>query len=81
MVLTEVEVSNKLYLANTFRDGSREVRLVFLLPEFLWRPVKATLWRGKEVSIIAGDERRHAPDSIIERHDRIGRRHRTRRSS
>jgi hypothetical protein len=69
MVLTEAEVANKLYLANTFRDGIREVRLVFLLPQSLWRPLKASWWKGKEVSIIAGDERgnyvlRHSDGSV-----------------
>jgi hypothetical protein len=56
MALTEAEISTKLYLANTFRSGGREIRLVFLLPESLWRPLKARWWKGKEVSIIGGDE-------------------------
>src|SRR5215208_3155780 len=56
MTLTEREISNQLYLANTFRHGDRTVRVVFLLPESLWRPLKVSWWRGKEVSLIGGDE-------------------------
>jgi hypothetical protein len=56
MALTEAEIRTKLYLANTFRSGAREIRLVFLLPESLWRPLEARWWKGKEVSIIGGDE-------------------------
>jgi hypothetical protein len=56
MALTEADISAKLYLANTFRAGAREIRLMFLLPESLWRPLRATWWKGKEASIIGGDE-------------------------
>ena len=56
MGLTEAEINTKLYLANTFRSGGREIRLLFLLPESLWRPLDARWWKGKEVCIIGGDE-------------------------
>jgi hypothetical protein len=56
MALTEADISKKLYLANSFRVGAREIRLMFLLPETLWRPLSARWWTGKEVSIIGGDE-------------------------
>ena len=69
MTLTEKEIFNHLYVANTFHHGERSFRLVFLLPESLWRPLKASWWRGKEVSIIGGDERgnyvlRHCDGSV-----------------
>ena len=56
MALTEAEIRTKLYLANAFRSGAREIRLLFLLPESLWRPLDARWWKGKEVCIIGGDE-------------------------
>jgi hypothetical protein len=56
MALTEAEIRTKLYLASTFRSGAREIRLLFLLPESLWRPLDARWWKGKEVCIIGGDE-------------------------
>ena|SRR5690348_13170937 len=69
MTITEREIFHYLYVANTFRHGERAIRLVFVLPESLWRPLKASWWRGKEVSIIAGDERgnyilRHCDGSV-----------------
>jgi hypothetical protein len=69
VALTEREISNQLYLANAFRFGERTIRVVFLLPESLWRPLRASWWRGKEVSIIGGDENgnyllRHSDGSV-----------------
>jgi hypothetical protein len=69
MTLTEADISKKLYLANTFRAGPHEIRLLFLLPETLWRPLKARWWTGKEASIIGGDEHgnyvlRHCDGSV-----------------
>ena len=69
MALTDAEITQKLYLADTFRHGDRRVRLLFLLPESLWRPLKVSWWRGKEASIIGGDERgnyilRHCDGSV-----------------
>jgi hypothetical protein len=56
MPLTEADISKQLYLADTFRRGESSIRVLFLLPESLWRPLKAPWWRGKEASIIGGDE-------------------------
>jgi len=56
MALTEAEISTTLYLANTFSTGERAIRVLFLLPESLWRPLRASWWRGKEASVIGGDE-------------------------
>jgi hypothetical protein len=56
MDLTEEEIAAKLYLADRFPAGDRQVRVLFLLPTALWRPLRASWWRGKEVSIIGGDE-------------------------
>jgi hypothetical protein len=69
MALREAEIRAKLCLADTFRHGDRRVRVLFLLPESLWRPLEASWWRGKEASIIAGDERgnyilRHCDGSV-----------------
>ena len=30
-------------------------RVLFLLPRNLWRPLKASWWKGKEVCVIGGD--------------------------
>ena len=69
MALTAADISTKLYLANRFPHGDRSIRLLFLLPESLWRPLEASWWRGKEASIIAGDEQgnyilRHCDGSV-----------------
>jgi hypothetical protein len=56
MALTEADITRDLNLNDTFVHGERSIRLVFLLPETLWRPLRASWWRGKEVSIIGGDE-------------------------
>ncbi len=69
MALTEAEITAKLYLADTFRFGERRIRVLFLLPETLWRPLRASWWTGKEVSIIGGDENgnyilRHSDGSV-----------------
>ena len=69
MTQTAADISAKLYLADTFRRGDRHIRLLFLLPESLWRPLKVSWWHGKEVSIIAGDEQgnyllRHCDGSV-----------------
>ena len=69
MALTESDISKRLYLADTFHTGAREIRLVFMIPETLWRPLKAPWWTGKEVSIIGGDEQgnyvlRHCDGSV-----------------
>lgn len=56
MALTAAHVAGKLYLGDTFRHGGRRVRILFLLPESLWRPLEAPWWRGKEACVIAGDE-------------------------
>jgi hypothetical protein len=69
MTLTEAEISTKLYLTDTFRRGEHTARLLFLLPSALWRPLRARWWRGKEVSIIGGDENgnyvlRHGDGSV-----------------
>ena len=70
MTLTERDISNKLYIANAFRHGDRVIRIVFLLPDSLWRPLRASWWKGKEVSIIGGDENgnyllRHSGGSVL----------------
>jgi hypothetical protein len=54
--LTEAEISTKLYLGNSFRVGDRTVRVMFLLPDSLRRPLKAHWWTRKEASILGGDE-------------------------
>jgi hypothetical protein len=54
--LTEAEISTKLYLANLFHVGDRTIRVLFLLPDSLWRPLKASWWTRKEASIIGGDD-------------------------
>ena len=69
MVLTEADIRAKLNRADTFRHGDRRVRVLFLLPETLWRPLAASWWRGKEAYIIGGDERgnyilRHCDGSV-----------------
>src|SRR5262245_56244072 len=69
MTLTEREISNHLYFAKAFRLGDRTVHIVFMLPDSLWRPLNASWWRGKEVSIIGGDENgnyllRHSDGSV-----------------
>ena len=56
MELTKRDISNKLYVANTFPVGDRRIRVVVLIPSALWRPLRAFWWRGKDVSIIGGDE-------------------------
>src|SRR5262245_60239394 len=56
MQLTEADIARVLYLNDTLVHGDRTIRFVFLLPESLWRPLRASWWRGKEVSIIGGDE-------------------------
>ena len=63
------DVSNTLFLTDTFRSAEHEIRLVFLLPHDLWRPLDATWWKGKQVSLIGGDEGgnyllRHSDGSI-----------------
>ena len=68
-MLTEAEIRTRLYLADTFPAGERTIRVLFLLPEGLWRPLRASWWRGKEVSIIGGDENgnyilRHSDGSV-----------------
>jgi hypothetical protein len=40
---------------DTFRSGRREYRVLFLIPESLWRPLRVEWWTGKEVCIIGGD--------------------------
>ncbi len=39
----------------TFRKDGRTIELAFLAREQDWRPLKASWWRGKEVSIIGAD--------------------------
>ena len=56
MALTESEITKRLYLAKNIVVAGREVRVMFLLPESLWRPLKAKWWKGQEASIIGGDE-------------------------
>ena len=56
MALTEAEITSKLYLAKNILLAGREIRVMFLLPDSLWRPLKAKWWKGKEASIIGGDE-------------------------
>lgn len=56
MTLTEAEITSRLYLAKNIVLAGREIRVMFLLPESLWRPLKAKWWKGKEASIIGGDE-------------------------
>ena len=56
MALTEAEITARLYLAKNVIVAGREIRVMFLLPESLWRPLKAKWWKGKEASIIGGDE-------------------------
>jgi|SRR5689334_5499372 len=56
MSLTEAEITRQLYFDATYEHGDRSIRLVFLLPDSLWRPLRASWWRGKAVSIIGGDE-------------------------
>jgi hypothetical protein len=56
MDLTEREILAKLYLADTFTLGDRRIRVLFLLPSAVWRPLRAGWWRGKDVSVIGGDE-------------------------
>jgi hypothetical protein len=55
-MLTEADITSKLYLAKNILLAGREIRVMFLLPESLWRPLKAKWWKGKEASIIGGDE-------------------------
>jgi hypothetical protein len=55
MDLTEAAIRSKLLLADTFRVGERPIRVLFLLPKSLWRPLEVSWWRGKESSIIGGD--------------------------
>lgn len=69
MPLTAADIAGNLHLADTIELGDRRVRLLFLLPESLWRPLRTTWWQGKEVSLIAGDERgnyilRHCDGSV-----------------
>jgi hypothetical protein len=69
MDLTERQIAATLYLADTFAAGERRVRVLFLLPSTLWRPLRASWWRGKEASIIGGDEHgnyllRHSDGSV-----------------
>lgn len=56
MDLTEEQIAAKLYLTDTFVAGDRQLRVVFLLPSTLWRPLRASWWTGKEACIIGGDE-------------------------
>ena len=55
MEFTEEGIRIKLLHADAFRVGERLHRVVFLLPESMWRPLDAPWWRGKEVCIIGGD--------------------------
>jgi hypothetical protein len=69
MDLTEKQITAKLYLADTFRAGDRQVRVLFLLPSTLWLPLRASWWTGKEAYIIGGDEQgnyilRHSDGSV-----------------
>jgi hypothetical protein len=69
MDLTEKQISTKLYSANTFLAGEREVRILFLLPSTLWRPLRSSWWTGKEAYLIGGDEQgnyflRHCDGSV-----------------
>jgi hypothetical protein len=45
--LTIENVIARLYLADTFRAEGRKIRVLFLLPEALWRPLKVSWWKGK----------------------------------
>ena len=56
MDLTEREISTTLLHADTFRFGDREIHILFLLPRALWRPLRVSWWKGKEVSLIGGDD-------------------------
>ena len=56
MAFTEADICNKLLLSDTFRAGSREIHVVFLLPQTMWRPLSVRWWKGKQVSLIGGDE-------------------------
>ena len=44
-----------LPLNNIFRKGESSFQVLFLLPESLWRPLKAGWWKGKEVYVIGAD--------------------------
>jgi hypothetical protein len=56
MDLTDEQITAKLLRADTFPAGDRQVRVLFLLPSTLWRPLRASWWTGKEAYIIGGDE-------------------------
>jgi hypothetical protein len=56
MALTEADIARKLFPADMVHGGGRRVRVMFLLPESLWRPIKASWWKGKESYLIGGDE-------------------------
>jgi hypothetical protein len=69
MALTASDISTKLYLTDTFSHGERRIRVLFLLPEPTWRPLKVDWWHGKEAAIIGGDEQgnyllRHCDGSV-----------------
>jgi hypothetical protein len=53
---TAAEARHKLYINDTLEGPGGPVRLLFLLPENQWRPLRVAWWRGKDVAIIAGDE-------------------------
>lgn len=69
MDLTERDITNKLVVASTYTIGERLVRVLFLMPTSMWRPLRVSWWKGKEVSIIGGDEHgnyllRHCDGSV-----------------
>ncbi len=56
MDVTEEQITAKLFRDDTLPVGDRQVRVLFLLPSTLWRPLRASWWTGKEACIIGGDE-------------------------
>jgi hypothetical protein len=54
--LTEGEIYARQFSGALFRAGDRTIRVVLLLPESAWRPLRAQWWTKKEASIIGGDE-------------------------
>ena len=63
------EIAARLLRADTFPAGDRRLRVLFLLPITLWRPLGASWWNGKEAYIIGGDEQgnyilRHCDGSV-----------------